>query len=242
MSCERLPDEGFEVDSAGRGLVVEALLAEYRNIHQRVLDQVQLYETTNTRILALLGVLFAFGISKFGETADVYVLTIVNAVFVVVVPLISLASVLFTGANLGKIMVWGDFLVTVEDKINLVLERAGKSCGISDGKVMSWELWRVQDGYADGSSHWSIVTFSGMLVVAFFASAVASVIFRLHFIRAQCSAYYSSWVHIAAGMSVLFCSFTVLYVVLYSRKRKVSLEIAKRERSSPNKAGLSVTP
>lgn len=85
-------------------LVVEALLAEYKNIHQRVIDQVETYEATNTRILALLGVLFFFGIGQFGETDAGHIFFIVNLVFIVLVPLVSIASVLFAAANLCKVM------------------------------------------------------------------------------------------------------------------------------------------
>lgn len=231
MGCQSQLGGSPAVNPAGRGLVLDALLTEYRNIHQRVLDQIQLYETTNIRILALLGVLFYFGIRYLNETADFYIFTIVNAVFIVLVPAIAFASVLFTGANLAKIMVWGDFLKTVENKVNRMLKPEAKLYEFPGERVMSWEFWRVEYGYAGGRDRWSIVTFSGLLVVAFLASAVASVYLRLQFIHEHYDGFHSIWGTWAIVIVVIFAVATVHYARLFIKKRAESLETARNDLS-----------
>lgn len=198
-------------------------------MHQRVVDQVQLYETTNTRILALLGVLFCFGIANANEVDDGFVFFIVNVVFVVLVPAIAFASVLFTGANLGKIMIWGDFLKIVENKVNKVLKEEALSYGFSDGRVMSWEFWRVDRGYAGTHDHWSMVTFSGMLVIAFILSAIASVIIRLRLLFERCTEHFRPWLSTVIVMAIVFGVLAVYYVQLFLRKRAESLRNAKND-------------
>ncbi len=212
-------------DVAGRGLVITALLTEYENIHRRVLDQVQLYETTNTKILALLGVLFYFGISEFSET-DGFMLFIVNVVFLVVVPAVSFASVLFAGANLAKVMVWGDFLKIVENKVNKVLGEEAQSYGFTGRRVLCWEHWRVNCGYAGKQNAWSMVTFSGLLVVAFLLSSVVSVGIRLLFIHERYPSHFDLWVGAEILMAIVFALVISRYAVLFKEKRAESMKAA----------------
>jgi len=185
-------------------LVVEALLAEYKNIHQRVIDQVETYEATNIRILALLGVLFFFGIEQFGETDTGYIFFIVNLVFIVLVPLVSIASVLFAAANLCKVMTWGDFLKRVENRVNAVLSREARHYGFDRDQVMSWEYWRVAHGYAGKGNVFSVVTLSAFLVVVFVLSSVVSIFLRLDFIQGMAIVWYPFWQKAAVGVALVF--------------------------------------
>lgn len=227
MSYDRRLGESCSIEATGRGLVLDALLAEYRNIHQRVLDQVQLYETNNTRVLALLGVLFYFGLKNLVETPDGYTFFIVNAVFIVLVPAIALASVLYTGANLAKIMVWGDFLKTIENKVNRVLKNEARFYEFTGGRVMSWEFWRAKHGYAGTHDRWTIVTFSGLLVIIFLASAVVSVIVRLRFLYERCSEHFPSWAIATVVVIIAFLAVATYYYLLFRRKQAESLRAAE---------------
>jgi len=92
-------ETGQETEGIRAGVIVDALMIEYQNIHQRVLNQLELYETTNTRILALIGVLFYYGLTYFQEINDAYIHVIVNLVFIVVIPFIAVASVAFAAAK-----------------------------------------------------------------------------------------------------------------------------------------------
>jgi hypothetical protein len=161
--------------------VVNALLVEYQNIHQRVLDQLNLYESTNTKILALIGMLYFFGLTNFNTESPPFPL-IVNLVFIVVIPFIAIASVAFAAANLMKIMIWGDFLKIVENKVNTVLRREAKFYKFGRNQVLSWEYWRVEYGYAGKFSFLPAVTFSGFLVLSFVIASAVSLWLRLRFI------------------------------------------------------------
>jgi hypothetical protein len=218
--CARLEDDR-ELDPKS---VVQALLVEYQNIHRRVLDQLNGYETTNTRILALIGGLFYFGLTNFGNTHDFYTCAAVNLVFVVVIPFVATASVAFTAANLCKIMIWGDFLKVVENKVNRVLGKEASFYGFERAQVMSWEYWRVQYGYAGRSSFLPAVTFSGFLVVAFIASAAVSVVMRLGFVAQRCAAQYPAYRGLAVFMAVVFLGVSAASAFLVSKQREKSMK------------------
>jgi hypothetical protein len=207
---------GASSDASAKGgglrpdLVIDALLAEYKNIHQRVIDQVETYEGTNIRILALLGVLFFFAIENFQETEAGFMFFIVNLVLIVLIPLVAIASVLFAAANLCKVMIWGDFLKRVENRVNKVLANEARCYGFERGQVMSWEYWRVAYGYAGKSGVFSVVTFSAFLVVVFVLSSVASVFIRLGFIQGMAIVWYPFWQKVAIGVGLVFAA-TVWY-------------------------------
>lgn len=191
-------------DGLRADLVCNTLMIEYQNIHQRVLDQIELYETTNTRILTLIGVLFYFGLTNFSNMSDAYTHVIVNLVHIVVIPFIAIASVAFAAAHLVKVMIWGDFLKTIENKVNVVLRPEARFYGFNRKQVLSWEYWRVAYGYAGRSNFSSAVTFSGFLVVAFILASIASVLFRLHFISSECAGSLPLYRGLALGMLGLF--------------------------------------
>ncbi|MGI6628554.1 MAG: hypothetical protein ACOX4K_09470 [Bacillota bacterium] len=217
-------ETGQETEGIRAGVIVDALMIEYQNIHQRVLNQLELYETTNTRILALIGVLFYYGLTYFQEINDAYIHVIVNLVFIVVIPFIAVASVAFAAANLIKIMIWGDFLKTIENKVNTVLKPEARFLGFDREQVLSWEYWRVAYGYAGKSNFFSVVTFSGFLVLAFIVAAVASLWLRLEFILERCAASYGLYRGVAILMASIFVCVTWLSFALFAKQRSKSLE------------------
>lgn len=101
MACAEPERDDGDID---RQSVLQALLVEHQNIHRRVSDQINAYESTNTKILALIGALFYFGLTNFDKTLDRYMYAIVNLLFVVVIPFVAIASVAFAAAHLCKIM------------------------------------------------------------------------------------------------------------------------------------------
>lgn len=217
-------ETGQENEGIRASVVVDALMIEYQNIHQRVLNQLELYETTNIRILALIGVLFYYGLTYFQETGNAYIHVIANLVFIVVIPFVTIASVAFAAANLVKIMIWGDFLKTIENKVNTVLKPEARFFEFDRGQVLSWEYWRVAHGYAGKSNFLSVVTFSGFLVLAFIVAAIASVWLRLKFILENYAASYGLYRGLAIFVAAMFVCVTGLSFVLFKKQRSKSLE------------------
>lgn len=204
-------------------------MTEYQSTHQRVFHQVELYESTNIRILTLIGVLLYFGISNFGNVGDRYIHTMVNLLFVVVLPFIAVASVAFTGANLVKVMILGDFLKRIENRVNAVLKSEAKRHGFEKDQILSWEYWRVEHGYARGAKSLSQVTFSAFLVVAFIAASIAAVALRLGFILERNPVAYSAYLNASIAMACLFCLVTGYSFVCVSDQRKKSTQAAYKD-------------
>ena len=213
MVDDRLTDD-FRAD-----LVVDALLTEYKNIHQRVMNQIESYETTNVRVLMLVGVLLYFGITNFSHTGDSYIFILVNLVFMVAIPFVALGSVAFTAANLVKIMIWGDFLKRIENKVNRVLRREAHYYGFERGHVMDWEYWRMVYGYAGNSNFLSAVTFDAFLVLATILCTVASVLLRLSYINGVMPDSYPLYRAVSLFMLLMFLVGCGVSLVLYCRQR-----------------------
>lgn len=199
-------------------LVITALLTEYENIHQRVMNQIESYETTNVRLLTLVGVLLYFGVTNFSHTGDSYIFILVNMVFIVAIPFVALSSVAFTAANIVKIMIWGDFLKRIENKVNKVLRREAKYYGFERGHIMDWEYWRVVHGYAGGSNFLSAVTFDAFLVLATILCTIASVLLRLTFIRNSVPESYPLYQSVSVLMLLVFLAGCCVSLVLYRRQ------------------------
>ena len=200
-------------------LVVEALLTEYKNIHQRVMNQIESYESTNVRVLMLVGVLLYFGITNFNHTGDSYIFILVNLVFIAAIPFVALGSVAFAAANVVKIMIWGDFLKRIENKVNKVLRREGQYYGFEKGHIMDWEYWRVEYGYAGSSNFLSAVTFDAFLVLATILCTIASVLLRLSYIKDVMPDSYPLYRAASIFMLVIFLVGCVISLVLYKRQR-----------------------
>ncbi len=203
-------------------LVIDALLTEYKNIHQRVMNQIESYETTNVRVLTLVGVLLYFGITNFNHTGDSYIFVLVNLVFIIAIPFVALGSVAFTAANLVKIMIWGDFLKRIENKVNKVLRREGQYYGFEKGHIMDWEYWRVEYGYAGSSNYLSAVTFDAFLVLATIMCTIASVLLRLSFIKSAVTDSYSLYLAASIFMLLVFLAGCGVSLVQYRRQNAKS--------------------
>lgn len=222
-----------------RELVVETLMQEHQTAHQRVFNQVKLYESTNIRILMLMGVLLYFGISGFGLLDDRYLFHITNIVFLVIIPFIATASVAITAANLVKIMVLGLFLKSVEDKVNRVLETEAVHFGFAKGQVLDWERWRLEDGYANRRNMMSELTFSAILVVTFFLTSVLAVVLRLQFLFEAAPEYAVFPLVVSCLIGVLFIATAIVSIFLVVSKRR---EVMIRAGIVPSPDPVPVVP
>jgi len=102
---------------------------------------------------------------------------------------------------------------------------------------LSWEYWRVAYGYAGKSNFFSVVTFSGFLVLAFIVAAVASLWLRLEFILERCAASYGLYRGVAILMASIFVCVTWLSFALFAKQRskswRVFMTMARSDRLNP---------
>lgn len=88
------------------------LIAEYENMHSRVFQQMASFESSNVKILMLYGVLLYFGVSNYTDPAP-YLQTFVDIIFFVLYPVLLAGVAALTVANMGKIMILGDYLMII---------------------------------------------------------------------------------------------------------------------------------
>lgn len=208
-------------------LIINTLLVEYQNIHERVFRQIEQYEQTNVQTLMLVGVLLAFAITNFSETNDVNISLFVNFAIIIALPVISLCTIILSVTHLIKIMILGDYLMIIENKVNTVLKKRAEKLGFGE-RVLAWEWWRIRDGYAKKGLNgvFSIISFDLIIIILIVAVTIVSVIIREKFIiknirKTKWFAFFSRFPFWFIVFSVFI--FVVLFII-YSRRRKKSLE------------------
>ncbi len=213
------------------GPIINALLAEYNIVHERVLQQVSQYQTTNIKILMLVGVLVYFGITNF-SAGERFNIVFVNVVFLIALPLISICSVLFSFAHLTKVMILGDYLKTVEDKINKTLAQQAEKICFPRGKVMDWEYWRVKHGHAKGGiGILSEISFSLIVVLLTVIVSFFSGYERLKYIRIILvnSKMYHDYRFIIILFVALLIVVLIISLIVFAKRRHKTLENVQKQ-------------
>lgn len=211
--------------------IIDALLAEYNIVHERVLRQVTLYEETNVKILMLIGVLIFFGITNF-RTKDYYIGIFVNTAFLVALPFIAICSVLLSLADLVKVMVLGDYLKIIEDKINKVLIHEATELKFCRGRVMDWEYWRIKHGHAKGFGALSEISFSLIIVLLSIFVACFCVSIRMQYIQTVLNDMhvYQLYYNVLVGFGIAMLAALLIFVIgFFSRRAKTNRNVVEKE-------------
>ncbi len=150
-----------------KNLVIDVLLEEYRQVHERVSHQITLYESTNIKIFMLIGVLLYFSITEY-YSYSAQISFFVDFVCFAALPIISIGSVLLSLADLVKVMILGDYLVVIESKINTVLKNQIKKYNFVRNRALDWEYWRIRYGHVNKYGLLSEISFSFIIVFLVF--------------------------------------------------------------------------
>lgn len=217
--------------------IIDALLAEYQNIHARVSKQISQYDDTNVKMLMLVGVLMWFGISmwfgkdQFGEESNLYLSHFIDIIFFLALPAIAVSAIILSIADLVKVMILGDYLKVIEDKINAVLKDQAVALGFSRGRVMDWEYWRLKHGHVKGKESLSEISFSFIIVTLIVLTAIFSAIIRLHFLRenAVYDGEHRLCLILMIVFLVIFIAVLAISVVIYASRRKKTAENVKQD-------------
>lgn len=206
-------------DEYKRETVVNVLMAEYNNIHGRVLRQSDSHESTIIKILMLIGVLFYFGIKEFHIENPF----IANFIFISLIPLITIASVVITAANAVKVMILGDYLKLIENKVNKVLADEAEYFNFPKKHVLGWEYWRVRHGNMNKNNAWSEITLSFFLVITFNIAMIICYCMRMQYLCTyNAGKNLGWWILSFIELLLLIGSYTYSYrkVVSWQQKNK----------------------
>ena len=216
--------------------IIDALLAEYQSVHARVTRQISQYDDTNVKMLMLVGVLLWFGISQFSKTDNPYIPQFVDMIFFVALPIIAVSSIILSIADLVKVMILGDYLKIIEDKINRVLMDQASVYEFPRNRVMDWEYWRLKYGHVKGPGALSEISFSFIIVSLIVLTAFFSAIVRLRFLKDNelfQGEYRTSLVLLIVFLVAFFAILGISVWIFASRRKKtkqnVNTELLKYE-------------
>ena len=218
-----------------KGPIIDALLTEYKNIHQRVFNQVAQYEQTNVKILMLVGVLVFFGLSNY-SSKDSTITLYVDCTFIIALPLIAISMVLLSLADLVKVMILGDYLKIIENKVNTVLGEEAKTFQIEKQKVLNWEWWRIEHGHVrKGLGASSEISFSLIIVILVIILSVFSSIIRLKYIRNTMydsnPGYYCMFFLLYGILVLVFVGVGICSIRIFKDRRNKTREHVKIEKT-----------
>ncbi len=164
-----------------KDLLISVLMTEYQNLHARVFNQINSYESNMVKTFMLYGVLLYFGGIHFTERERLMQLY-VDALFIVVFPVLAIAVVLVTAAHMKKIMLMGDLLKNVENKANAVLEADAAHFRFVGARVMGWEFCRNNCGYASTRNAKVDITLASCISVLLFVISVIAPFLRISYL------------------------------------------------------------
>jgi len=161
------------------------LIAEYENMHSRVFQQMASFESSNVKILMLYGVLLWFSLSYYTDEAP-YLQTFVDIIFFVLYPVLLAGVAALTVANMGKIMILGDYLMIIENKVNKAYADEALLCGYRKDRfefVMGWEYWRLKCGNNKKGNAYTEATLGMAIIVLEIAATIVCASVRMKYLH-----------------------------------------------------------
>ena len=161
------------------------LIAEYENMHSRVFQQMASFESANVKVLMLYGVLMWFAVSSY-SAPEPYLQTFVDIIFFVLYPVLLAAVVALAVANMGKIMILGDYLMIIENKINKAYAGEAELCGFRRDRfefVLGWEYWRLKYGNNKKGNGYTEATLGMAIIIIELAATVICAAVRMRYLR-----------------------------------------------------------
>jgi len=162
-------------------IILQALMMEYQNIHQRVFNQIKQNDENNVKILTLMGILIFFGMQNYGATEN-SIDILINILFIFILPLISTITLLLAAAHMSKGLIFADYLKIIENKINTVLESEAKKFGFHRSSVLDWEYWRYKKGHMNKKTLLSDIAFTTVVLISVILIYLIISTFRLSYI------------------------------------------------------------
>lgn len=204
--------------STNRDLVIDTLMQEYQNTHQRVSSLIRNFESNHLKVLILIGVLFYYAVDNFSkQDFDSYV---VSVILIFVIPLFTIASIMLTVMHGTQMMMYTDYLSKVENKVNKVLEVEANYFKFDKGLVLFWEDWRQNNGHAKEGHRFSDMGFSVMLLIIYLIASLASISVRLVYLFVNQKNESILFLFITIGVVVSFAIIAVFLILYYKRIAK----------------------
>lgn len=202
---------------------LNVLSMEYQNIHQRVVQHVQMGLQNTVQALVIIGALLAFSIScYYDDSLEIFV----NLSMCIALPVVTFSLIASTLSTNIKISSFGEYLCTIEKRINELLDYSNKPSVDAHEKIVDWERWRCKYGFAQDN----LVFFDGaILYVAIAICAFISPIIRLLYLNNRFSPQLRFWVVLIPFVFALFLTIIIVLFKKLKNYRKRLLDLIRRE-------------
>lgn len=189
---------------------------EYQNLHQRVDQHVETGRQNTLQALIILGAIIIFSINCFHDaTLRIFVNLAMCAVF----PVVAFNLVASMVAINVKICAYGEYIATIEQRINQILHYSTAPSADADEKIVDWERWRRAYGIAKEKP----IFYDGLLLyIAIIIGAFLSAVIRLMYLNESFDPYLRFWV---LTTPLLFAFFLTVIVELLQKLRKRALRV-----------------
>lgn len=182
---------------------ITVLAMEYQNLHQRVVQHVETGRQNTLQALIFAGAVLVFSVNCF---YDVSFEIFVNLAMCVVLPLIAFSLVISMLTINIKICSYGEYLATIEQRINKLLNYSTDSNALADEKIVDWERWRRKYGIAQEK----VVFYDGyLLYVGIIIGVLTSFIIRLTYLNGFYHSYLRFWVLCPPLLFAFFLTFAI---------------------------------
>ena len=192
---------------------------EYQNLHQRVVQHVETGRQNTLQALIFAGAILVFSINCFYDASfEIFV----NFSMCVILPLIAFSLVISMLTINIKICSFGEYLVTIEQRINKLLHYSIDSNATADEKIVDWERWRRKYGITQEK----VVFYDGyLLYVGIIIGVLTSFIIRITYLNECARSYLRFWV---LCPPLLFAFFLTLAISLLKKLQEHTFRVNNR--------------
>ena len=177
---------------------LDVLIMEYQNIHQRV-EQHSSAGTQNTlQVLVVIASVLAFSVSFYQDPSyEMFV----NVAMFLIFPIVALSLICSILSINIKICSYGEYLITIEKRINYILRYSNSPTAKADEKIVDWERWRKNYGVANDG----LVFYDEVLLYApVFLGAFILPLIRLNYLGRILSQHFRLWTVVIPALFSLF--------------------------------------
>ncbi len=201
---------------------LEVLMMEYNNFHDKVKLETQSCTSKTIQALVSLGVMFVFCIQSFYENKNTF---FVDACMCILIPMFTIGIICIALAANIKILAIGEYLITIEKKINRICCQE-ESLEIRQ-TIINWEWWRIKHGTARDRIIYYDSAF--LYISAYIIGIISPVIRILYMIKVEeiyDEKYIVFWTIVSLVIISLMCLLVIeLLVKTNMRKRRIDIAL-----------------
>lgn len=198
-------------------LLVNTLMIEYKNIHDRVFYSIKKFEDSNIKLLAVMGTLLFFCFKEF-QSQVIGIGLAIDIAFFIAMPVLCFTALAMANSHMNEVIFFGNYLKIIENKVNLIVSDDIKELHFPNDSLIDWEFWRRFYGYQRKGKVMVNITFgvfSTSLVIALY---LLSILIRLVY-------YYSSnvenfWIWIIVSSAILLLLLVYIIISAYKIMRR----------------------